>query len=159
MSGWLTRVERLISPRVTAAMIATPVDSPSRPSIQLMLLIIPTIQKIVNPMAIGGAKRDDPGPERVVDDVDLDAEGDRPAASAIWPRNCQRARRSNRSSSAPSAAATAPPSSSAATPSGCSDGGTAIRSANSLTIRNPPATREERGRHHEAAAPRDRFDG
>ena len=72
----MTRVERLIRPSVTAAMIATPDDSPSRPSIQLMLLIIPTIQKIVNPMATMAREADDPGAERVVDDVDLDAERD-----------------------------------------------------------------------------------
>ncbi len=42
-------------PSVTAAIKATPDDSPSRPSIQLMLLIIPTIQKIVS------AGRDRPG--------------------------------------------------------------------------------------------------
>ena len=34
-------------------MNATPVDRPSSPSIQLMLLIIPTIQKIVSPAATG----------------------------------------------------------------------------------------------------------
>ena len=44
-------------PSVTAAMNAIPDDSPSRPSIQLMLLIIPTIQKIVRPAATGPAKR------------------------------------------------------------------------------------------------------
>ena len=38
-------------PSVTAAMNATPDDRPSSPSIQLMLLIIPTIQKTVSPAA------------------------------------------------------------------------------------------------------------
>ena len=46
-----TWVVRLMIPSVTAAMKATPDDSPSRPSIQLMLLIIPTIQKMVRPAA------------------------------------------------------------------------------------------------------------
>ncbi len=54
MSGWATTwVVRLMIPSVTAAMKAIPDDRPSRPSIQLMLLIIPTIQKIVSPAATG----------------------------------------------------------------------------------------------------------
>ena len=57
MSGWLTCVVRLIRPSVTAAMRATPLDRPSRPSIQLMLLIIPTIQNTVNPTENSGLKR------------------------------------------------------------------------------------------------------
>ena len=40
-------VVRLSTPSVTAAMSAIPVDSPSRPSMKLMLLIIPTIQTTV----------------------------------------------------------------------------------------------------------------
>ena len=49
MSGWLTWVVRLMTPSMTAAISATPHDSPSSPSIKLMLLIIPTIQKIGEP--------------------------------------------------------------------------------------------------------------
>src|SRR3954462_14797925 len=52
-SGWPTWVVRLITPNVTAAMNDTPDESPSRPSIQLILLIIPTIQKIVKATATG----------------------------------------------------------------------------------------------------------
>ena len=45
---WLDRVgRRLITPRVTAAIRAMPVESPSRPSMKLMLLIMPTIQSSV----------------------------------------------------------------------------------------------------------------
>ena len=40
----------------------TPVDRPSSPSIQLMLLIIPTTQKIVRPAATAASKRTTPGP-------------------------------------------------------------------------------------------------
>ena len=61
MSGWLTWVVRLMTPRVTAAMSATPVDSPSSPSIQLMLLIIPTIQNTVKPTENGLVEPDDAG--------------------------------------------------------------------------------------------------
>ena len=59
-------------------MNATPVDRPSSPSIQLMLLIIPTIQKIVSPAAIGPteAKRIGAAAERVGDEVDRDPQGD-----------------------------------------------------------------------------------
>ena len=38
-----------MSPSVTAAMNAIPDDRPSSPSMKLMLLIIPTIQKTVKP--------------------------------------------------------------------------------------------------------------
>ena len=57
-------------PRVTAAMKATPDDSPSRPSIQLMLLIIPTIQKIVRPGRDRPGEADHARAERVGDEVD-----------------------------------------------------------------------------------------
>ena len=51
MNGWLVAVVIEIRPRVTAAISAMPDDSPSRPSMKLMLLIIPMIQTIVNPIA------------------------------------------------------------------------------------------------------------
>ena len=57
-----TWVVRLMSPSVTAAMNAIPDDRPSRPSIKLMLLIIPTIQKIVKPAANEPSNRMTPGP-------------------------------------------------------------------------------------------------
>ena len=44
---------REMTPRVSAAMSDTPVDSPSRPSIQLMQLIMPTIQRVVSRMGTG----------------------------------------------------------------------------------------------------------
>ena len=40
-------------PSVRAAMSETPVDSPSRPSIKLMLLIMPTIQRVVSRTGTG----------------------------------------------------------------------------------------------------------
>ena len=54
-----TWVVRLMMPSVTAAMNAIPDDRPSSPSIQLMLLIIPTIQKTVSPAANGPANEID----------------------------------------------------------------------------------------------------
>ena len=53
MNGWPTWVVRQISPRVSAAIRAIPVDRPSSPSMKLMLLIIPTIQSTVKPIAKG----------------------------------------------------------------------------------------------------------
>ena len=52
-AGWSMADPREIRPSVTAAIRATPVESPSSPSIQLMLLIMPAIQKTVNPTANG----------------------------------------------------------------------------------------------------------
>ena len=54
---------------MTAAINATPDDRPSSPSIQLMLLIMPTIQNIVKPAANGPSKRMHAGAERVVDEA------------------------------------------------------------------------------------------
>ena len=102
-------------PSVTAAMNATPVDRPSRPSIQLMLLIIPTIQKTVSPAAIGPAGNGIVPPPNGLAMKSMLI----PSATAAGQRDLaeqlERARRSNRSSMAPRPAATAPPSSSAAT--------------------------------------------
>ena len=53
MNGWLVAVVSEIRPRVTAAISAIPDDRPSSPSMKLMLLIIPMIQTIVNPIAYG----------------------------------------------------------------------------------------------------------
>ncbi len=53
-----------------------PLERPSSPSIQLMLLIIPTIQKIVNPIANAPSKRMHAAAERIRDEVDGDAERD-----------------------------------------------------------------------------------
>ena len=157
MSGWLTRVERLISPRVTAAMIATPVDSPSRPSIQLMLLIIPTIQKIVNPMAIGGAKRDDPGPERVVDEVDLDAERDGARSQRdlteelpARPQVEQVVQRAERGGDRSSEQQRRDPERMQRRRDGDQVG-------ELVDDQEPAGHREERGGHDQPAAPRDRF--
>ena len=77
MSGWLTSLVRLMSPSVTAAMKAIPDDSPSRPSMKLMLLIIPTIQKTVKRDRERPSNRIRPAAERVRDELDVDPEGDR----------------------------------------------------------------------------------
>ena len=68
---------------------------------KLMLLIIPTIQKIVKPAANGPPKKMTPGPNG-----SLMKSMTMPAAIAntarpIWPTSCQRARRSKKSSRAP----------------------------------------------------------
>ncbi len=86
-------------------MNATPVDRPSSPSIQLMLLIIPTIQKIVSPAAIGPTdeKRIGAPPSGLAMKSMVIPSATAKQASAIWPSSWTRARRSNRSSMAPSA--------------------------------------------------------
>ena len=68
---------RLIRPRVNAAIRPIPLDRPSRPSIQLMLLIMPTIQKIVKATPHAPSSVDLARPERVGDRVDRDPEQDR----------------------------------------------------------------------------------
>ena len=60
MNGWATTVVSEIRPRVAAAISAMPDDSPSRPSMKLMLLIMPTIHSIEKPMANGVAELDVP---------------------------------------------------------------------------------------------------
>ncbi len=62
MNGCEIVVVREISPSVTAAMSAIPDESPSRPSMKLMLLIIPMIQTIVKPAANGPSSTIEPGP-------------------------------------------------------------------------------------------------
>ena len=52
-NGWLTSWVRLITPSVIAAISPSPDDRPSSPSMKLMLLIIPAIQRIEMPLAIG----------------------------------------------------------------------------------------------------------
>src|SRR5664279_1256668 len=51
---------RLMMPRVRAAINAMPDESPSRPSMKLMLLIMPTIQRKVTPAPIKPGVADDP---------------------------------------------------------------------------------------------------
>ena len=73
-------------PSVTAAMNATPDDRPSRPSIQLMLLIIPTIQKIVSAAATGPAVNwIVPPPSGLAMKSMLIPSATAPQASATWP--------------------------------------------------------------------------
>ena len=156
MSGWATTwVVRLMIPSVTAAMKATPDDRPSRPSIQLMLLIIPTIQKMVSPAATGPVKRKS-GPNGFVMKVIDTPRATAAPARAIWPISWYRARRSNRSSIAPRPAATAPPSSRATTSDVSKLNGIGTRSAAWLMSRNSAATSEERRADGQTAASRHR---
>ena len=81
-------------PSTIAAMSPIPDDRPSRPSMKLMLLIIPAIHRIVTTtptMPSNGTTRDPNGFAMKSTVI--------PLATAIrarptWPRNCQRARRS-----------------------------------------------------------------
>ena len=75
-------------------MSAMPVLSPSRPSIQLMLLIIPTIQNTVNPTENTGTNRITPGPNGLLTTVMATPRATATSASSTWPSSCQRARRS-----------------------------------------------------------------
>ena len=94
MSGWLTCVVRLRIPSVTDAMSATPVLSPSSPSIQLMLLIIPTIQNTVNPTENAGENRSGRSPNGLLMRLTPMPRTHALRASRTWPRSCHRARRS-----------------------------------------------------------------
>ena len=80
---------------------------------KLMLLIIPTIQKIVNPAANAPLKVMTSPPNGLAMNVMLIPSATAKTPRPIWPASCQRARRSRKSSIAPSAAAAAPPTSSA----------------------------------------------
>ena len=113
---------REMMPRVRAAMSETPVDSPSRPSMKLMLLIMPTIQSVVSRTGTAGCPGVEPEDvlksqvgstnvaqelERVGDAREQDAAGEgdaRPAANC--PSSCQRARSCQRSSMKPRTTAT-----------------------------------------------------
>ena len=86
-NGWATPVVRLRIPSVSAAMSAIPVDSPSRPSMKLMLLIIPTTQTTVNADGERRPERDRcPGPNGLLDGLDPDAEGDGHAGQGDLPQ-------------------------------------------------------------------------
>ena len=85
MSGWLTWVVRLMIPSVTEAMSATPVLRPSSPSIQLMLLIIPTIQNTVKPIENGALNRITPSPNGLFTTVMPIPKATANRASPTWP--------------------------------------------------------------------------
>ena len=76
-------------PSVTAAMNATPDDRPSRPSIQLMLLIIPTIQKTVSPAATTPEPANEIGrpPNGLATKSMVMPSATAPQARRIWPRS------------------------------------------------------------------------
>ena len=110
MNGW-AKTAMEMSPSVAAAMRAMPEDSPSRPSMKLIELIIPTIQTIVNPAANGPSSRMLPGPNGLlIDVIVMPAATARPATSSC-PRNCHLARSWNVSSRTPRTVASAPPAS------------------------------------------------
>ena len=80
-NGWPTATVSEITPSVTAAISPTPDERPSRPSIQLMLLIMPRIQNTLKATADVRTERDvaeveHPASERVRDEVDADADRD-----------------------------------------------------------------------------------
>ena len=92
---------RLITPRVTAAMRAIPDDSPSSPSMKLMLLIIPTIQTTTNSAPQMPSRRITPGPNGLAMAPTVIPSPTGMRATRICPPSCQRARRSKRSSRMP----------------------------------------------------------
>ena len=93
MNGWLVAVVSEIRPSVTAAISAIPDDSPSRPSMKLMLLIIPMIQTIVKPIAIRRRRAGSlPGPNGLLMNVDGDPGDDREHREGELAQSCQRAR-------------------------------------------------------------------
>ena len=85
----VTWVVRLMMPSVTAAMNATPDDRPSSPSIQLMLLIIPTIQKTVSPAATTPVPANEIGrpPNGLATKSIVMPSATAPQARRIWPRS------------------------------------------------------------------------
>jgi hypothetical protein len=105
-----------------------------------MLLIIPTIQKIVRTAATGPANRNAGPPSGLAMKSIVIPAATAAAARTTWPSSCQRARRSRRSSIAPSAAAAAPPIRRADTSDGDSEIGTLIAFVRSLMTRNATAT-------------------
>ncbi len=130
MNGWPTgptAVVRLISPRVNAAISEMPVDSPSSPSMKLMLLIIPTIQTTLKatPNALPSGIWPGPNGFAIVSIVTPSATA--PSATTSWPASCQRARIWRTSSRKPIAAAARPPMSRA--PSSCGPTDTGMNSA------------------------------
>ena len=92
MNGCETVTVSEIRPRVSAAMRAMPDDSPSRPSMKLMLLIIPTIHSIVNPVANGPSSRIVPLPNGLLRYVIVMPAATASSATPSWPSSCHRAR-------------------------------------------------------------------
>src|SRR6185369_7790127 len=115
MYGWLSPGVRLMTPSVTAAIRPIPDESPSSPSMKLMLLIIPAIHRTLNATAIGVTSRTSSDLPAVPDPSGLAMNSTtKPVATAnsarpSWPANCQRARRSSASSITPKAVASRPP--------------------------------------------------
>ncbi len=92
MNGCETVTVSEISPRVSAAMSAIPVDSPSSPSMKLMLLIIPTIHSMVNPVANAPSSGIVPAPNGLLRYVIVIPAATASSATPSWPSSCQRAR-------------------------------------------------------------------
>ena len=92
MYGWPIVVVRLMTPRVTAAMRPMPDDSPSRPSMKLMALIIPTIQKMVKTMPMRPSSWIAPGPiGLLIEPTPMPSETAHTARTS-WPPICHLAR-------------------------------------------------------------------
>ena len=142
MNGCAIAAVSEIRPSVTAAISAMPDESPSSPSMKLMLLIMPRIQSIENPIANGPVRRMFPGPERVGDERDGDPGEDGEqrrgragpgAASGRGAGTCRRGR--------PAAVATAPPARSPTSSSGAMVRGTGTSPVWPLSQIPPRATR------------------
>ena len=92
MNGWAMVAVSEIRPSVSAAMRAMPDERPSRPSMKLMLLIMPTIHSIVNPTAYGPVRMMLPGPNGLFRYVTVTPATTAIVASSSCPRSCHRAR-------------------------------------------------------------------
>ena len=140
MNGWSMAVVSEIRPRVTAAISAMPDDRPSRPSMKLMLLIIPTIQTSVNPTAKGPTRMMLSEPNGLLMKVTVIPATTANAARATWPSSCQRARSWSVSSSTPMSVAMAPPSRRPTSSVGSIVRGMSTMSSWSLAMRTARAT-------------------
>src|SRR5450759_1396967 len=115
IAGWSIGLVRLIVPSVRAAIRATPDESPSSPSMKLMLLIIPRIQSTANAAPNTPPRWMDPGSNGLASRVTVIPSPTATPATTSCPASCQRARRSNQSSRLPIRAASAAPPTSATT--------------------------------------------
>src|SRR5487761_2363535 len=114
-TGWAMGPVRLIVPSVSTAMSATPDESPSSPSMKLMLLIMPRIQMTAKVASKTPLRWIIPGPNGLASRVTVMPSPTATPARISCPASCQRARRSNQSSRLPIKAASAAPPTSATT--------------------------------------------
>src|SRR3954447_1226810 len=140
ISGW-PNVSTLMIPIVAAAISAMPDDRPSRPSMKLIALIIPRIQKTVKatPIAPVSLMSGLPPTGLVTEPTVIPSATAQPASTSC-PASCHRARTWRRSSIRPSSAAATPPARSAMSCGPSRVGGIGITCCRSLRKRTARAT-------------------